>query len=249
MEVEACIRSSSGAMGTPNGLTSSVLPESGNEPSLDFIDESRKETKEPPHKLDQRYFRMVKSHIRHGRNDKLLDLVKSNPDRRVNLMEDTLLHIVIACGKTDLAKSLIGQMGAVHLKAKSWNGDTPLHVAAAVGDCEVATELVRNNKEIIRERNLKLETPLHKAALYGQRDMFWCLIEGDNDCFKDRREDGATVLHCAIMGNAPCKFNTNNPQNTWRDSIDLASHQNLASCSACIGNCKAISRADHVTEC
>ncbi|CAD5194417.1 unnamed protein product [Musa acuminata subsp. malaccensis] len=190
-------------MGTPNGLTSSVFPESGNEPSLDYIDERRKETKEPPHKLDQRYFRMVKSHIRHGRNDKLLDLVKSNPDRRVNLMEDTLLHIVIACGKTDLAKSLIGQMGAVHLKAKSWNGDTPLHVAAAVGDCEVATELVRNNKEIIRERNLKLETPLHKAALYGQRDMFWCIIEEDNDCFKDRREDGATVLHCAIMGNAP----------------------------------------------
>ncbi|CAL9767546.1 unnamed protein product [Musa acuminata subsp. burmannicoides] len=189
-------------MGTPNGLTSSVFPESGNEPSLDYI-ESRKETKEPPHQLDQRYFRMVKSHIRHGRNDKLLDLVKRNPDRRVNLMEDTLLHIVIACGKTDLAKSLIGQMGAVHLKAKSWNGDTPLHVAAAVGDCEVATELVRNNKEIIRERNLKLETPLHKAALYGQRDMFWCLIEEDNDCFKDRREDGATVLHCAIMGNAP----------------------------------------------
>ncbi|URD91347.1 ANK, partial [Musa troglodytarum] len=37
----------------------------------------------------------------------------------------------------------------------------------------VATELVRNNKDIIKERNSKLETPLHKAALYGHRDMFW----------------------------------------------------------------------------
>ncbi|URD91357.1 ANK [Musa troglodytarum] len=40
-------------------------------------------------------------------------------------------------------------------------------------DGEVATELVRNNKDIIKERNSKLETPLHKAALYGHRDMFW----------------------------------------------------------------------------
>ncbi|URD91345.1 ANK [Musa troglodytarum] len=186
----------------------SVRAGSGNEPSLDY-NESRKETEdskgknEPPHKLDRRYFRKVNSLIRHGRTEELLNLATKDPLRRVNLMEDTLLHIAIACGKTHLARSLIKQMNADALTAKSWYGDTPLHVAAAVGDCEVATELVRNNKDIIKERNSKLETPLHKAALYGHRDMFWCLINEDNDRFKDRRKGGATVLHCAIMGNAP----------------------------------------------
>ncbi|RRT50521.1 hypothetical protein B296_00008898 [Ensete ventricosum] len=234
-------------MASPYGAPS-VLGESGNEPSQDRSDDSNK-TKQPPHKLDLRYFGKVKSLIRHGKTEELLNLATTYPDRKVNLMEDSLLHIVIACGKTDLAKSLIGQKQA-DIMATNWYGDTPLHVAATVGDCEVATELVRKNKNIIRKRNSKLETPLHKAALYGHRDMFWCLSNEDNDCFKDRREDGATVLHCAIMGNAPCKFNTNNPrQYIRRDSIVLASHQNLASCSACIGNRKTISRADHVTEC
>ncbi|CAL9081258.1 unnamed protein product [Musa textilis] len=104
-------------------------------------------------------------------------------------MNDTLLHVVIACNETDLAKRIIQQMPVETLAAMNLYGDTALHVAAAV--------------DLIGEHNLKQETPLHKAAFYGHRDMFWCLVNEGQGSPYERREDGATMLHCAIMGNAP----------------------------------------------
>ncbi|CAL9138459.1 unnamed protein product [Musa acuminata var. zebrina] len=89
------------------------------------------------------------------------------------------------------------------LAAKNLYGDTALHVAAAVGNSEVAKELFRRSEDLIGEQNLKQETPLHKAAFYGHHDMFWCLVDEGNGSPYERREDGATMLHCAIMGNEP----------------------------------------------
>ncbi|XP_064995422.1 uncharacterized protein LOC135631609 [Musa acuminata AAA Group] len=158
---------------------------------------------EPPHFLDVALFHRLNSLI-HRENvdeDELLNLV--GRDNRVNLMNDPLLSVVIACKKPKLAVRLIGKISSNDiLEAYNYNGDTALHVAAAMDDKEVASELIRRVPVLVRVRNGKQEIPLHKAALYGQKDMFWLLVE-KNSSPEARREDGATMLHCAIMGNAP----------------------------------------------
>ncbi|RRT50520.1 hypothetical protein B296_00008895 [Ensete ventricosum] len=176
------------------------------DPSLahtDSIQEGTAEDADPPHKLDRKHFLTVKSHICLKKHKELLALAEKDPCRRVNLMTDTLLHVVIACNKTDLAKSIIRQMQVEKLLVKNLYGDTALHVAAAVGDSEVAKELFDKREDLIGEQNLKQETPLHKAAFYGHHEMFWCLVDQGKGSPYERREDGATMLHCAIMGNAP----------------------------------------------
>ncbi|THU45519.1 hypothetical protein C4D60_Mb02t18770 [Musa balbisiana] len=161
------------------------------------------EDADPLHVLNRRHFLTVKSRIRQKKHEALLALAVEDPGRPVNLMNDTLLHVVIACNKTDLAKSIILQMPVETLAAKNLYGDTALHVAAAVGNSEVARELFGKREDLVGEQNLKQETPLHKAAFYGHRDMFWCLVNEANGSPYERREDGATMLHCAIMGNEP----------------------------------------------
>ncbi|CAL9202311.1 unnamed protein product [Musa hybrid cultivar] len=161
------------------------------------------EDADPLHVLNRRHFLTVKSRFRQRKHEALLALAVEDPGRPVNLMNDTLLHVVIACNKTDLAKSIILQMPVETLAAKNLYGDTALHVAAAVGNSEVARELFSKREDLIGEQNLKQETPLHKAAFYGHHDMFWCLVDEGNGSPYERREDGATMLHCAIMGNEP----------------------------------------------
>ncbi|CAL9767549.1 unnamed protein product [Musa acuminata subsp. burmannicoides] len=170
--------------------------------NTDSIHDGTEDT-DPLHLLNRRYFLTVKSHFRQRKHEALLALAVEDPGRPVNLMNDTLLHVVIACNKTDLAKSIILQMPVETLAAKNLYGDTALHVAAAVGNSEVARELFSKREDLIGEQNLKQETPLHKAAFYGHHDMFWCLVDEGNGSPYERREDGATMLHCAIMGNEP----------------------------------------------
>ncbi|CAL9202309.1 unnamed protein product [Musa hybrid cultivar] len=175
------------------------------DPSLAHTDSIQDGTEDadPPHELNRKHFLTVKSHIRQKKHKELLALAEEDPGRPVNLMNDTLLHVVIACNKADLAKSIILQMPVETLAAKNLYGDTALHVTAAVGNSEVAKELFDTREDLIGEQNLKQETPLHKAAFYGHHDMFWCLVDEGKGSPYDRREDGATMLHCAIMGNEP----------------------------------------------
>ncbi|XP_064993869.1 uncharacterized protein LOC108952191 isoform X2 [Musa acuminata AAA Group] len=160
-------------------------------------------SEEPPHALDEARFRLLNS-LLHRENvdaDELLNLV--GEDYPVNLMNDPLLSVVIACKKPKLAVRLIAKISSNDiLKAYNYNGDTALHVAAAMDDKEVALELIRRVPDLVHMRNRKQEIPLHKAALYGLQGMFKLLVD-ENSSPEARREDGATMLHCAIMGNAP----------------------------------------------
>ena len=72
---------------------------------------------------------------------------------------------------------------------------------------KMAAALIKKNKALLRARNKQMESPLHKAASYGKSDIFWSLEENGSVCYA-RRENGATVLHCAVMGNAPSKHST-----------------------------------------
>ncbi|KAG1354288.1 putative protein ACCELERATED CELL DEATH 6 [Cocos nucifera] len=121
----------------------------------------------------------------------------------VNLSEDPLLSVVIAYGKSKLAIELIEQMPPMNLMVGNFNGDTALHVAVAKGDESVVEALIENNDILLRSSNNQLEIPLHKAALFGQRRIFWNLVKKYHSSAHARRKDGATMLHLAIMGNAP----------------------------------------------
>ncbi|CAL9081260.1 unnamed protein product [Musa textilis] len=160
------------------------------------------ESAEPPHILDVARFRRLNLLINRENVDvnELLHLVEQ--DNHVNLMNDPLLSVVIACKKPKLAVLLIAKTSDARLTDSNYNGDTALHVAAAMDDRKVALELIRRMPDLVRKRNVKQEIPLHKAALYGLQDMFWLLVH-KNSSLEARREDGATMLHCAIMGNAP----------------------------------------------
>ncbi|CAL9782139.1 unnamed protein product [Musa acuminata subsp. burmannicoides] len=157
-------------------------------------------TEGPPHDLDLRHSRKLMSLIRREKYDELrMECQKTEP---VNFMEDPLLSVVIACKKTSLAMRLIRDLTTDQLMQYNFKGDTALHVAATVGDCQVARELFTRKGELVGVRNHNMETPLHKAALYGNWDMFFRLLSAGSDLFA-RKEDGNNVLHCAIMGNTP----------------------------------------------
>ncbi|XP_064993867.1 uncharacterized protein LOC103976203 [Musa acuminata AAA Group] len=163
-----------------------------------------------PSVFDVDHFCTVTSLIQQEKYEDLLPLAMKK-DPPLNLMEDPVLNVVIEYKKTDLAKRQIQNMPAEKKPAEkpgplwyaNYHGDTALHVAATVGDLDVAKALVRKNSELVSARNWKNETPLHKAALYGHETMFWDLVEMGSHAPDERREDGATVLHCAIMGSAP----------------------------------------------
>ncbi|KAJ3707019.1 hypothetical protein LUZ61_010724 [Rhynchospora tenuis] len=143
----------------------------------------------------------IDSAIRNKKLDYLLKLVKEDTGP-VNLSQDPLLSVVIAYEKSDIAIRLIDEMSAESMMAENYDGDTALHVAAAKGDVKVAAALAEMNPRLLGARNKHMEIPLHKAALFGEADVFWILVH-KNSPVDARREDGATMLHCAIMGNAP----------------------------------------------
>ncbi|XP_039121613.1 uncharacterized protein LOC120258315 [Dioscorea cayenensis subsp. rotundata] len=94
-------------------------------------------------------------------------------------------------------------MQPANLMAKNEVGDTALHVAAAMDSLSVATALIDKNPNLIEERNNKLETPLLKAALFGSAATFHKLKRQNRDGVHHRTLTGASVLHCAILGNNP----------------------------------------------
>lgn len=92
------------------------------------------------------------------------------------------------------------------LKMPNTRGDTPLHLAAAVGWESLCTLIASVDPNLIEIRNANGETPLFIAAHHGKLDTFVSL-HGIYKKAKDkadgslcRRKDGNTVLHSAISG-------------------------------------------------
>jgi len=105
--------------------------------------------------------------------------------------------------RSNLAIELLEEISGDKLLESNYNGNTALYVAAMEGDVKMAAALIKRNKDLLDARNKQLESPLHKAALCVCVCVcVWLLEENGGDWYA-RRENGATVLHCAIMGNAP----------------------------------------------
>ncbi|XP_074580795.1 uncharacterized protein LOC141837256 [Curcuma longa] len=166
-------------------------------------DDDKMEKFGPTIDFDQEHHQLINKLIREENSGELEKLARNPRGRLVNLMNDPLLSVVISCKKTQIALNLIGLLPDCQLEAANHNGDTALHVAATVGDREVAKALLSKCPQLAEQRNKKQEKPLHKAALYGRRDVFFLLVNKGESSPEDRTEDGANALHCAIMGNAP----------------------------------------------
>ena len=82
-------------------------------------------------------------------------------------------------------------------------GNTPLHLAASIGNVRMCLCIAREHRKLVDSRNNERETPLFLAALHGKKAAFLCLhglCDPNNHSNNSRRGDGETILHCAISG-------------------------------------------------
>ncbi|PSS06359.1 Serine/threonine-protein phosphatase 6 regulatory ankyrin repeat subunit C like [Actinidia chinensis var. chinensis] len=139
-------------------------------------------------------------------------------DAQITRTQDTALHVAVSSGKEDVVRELvdiISMTGDVAKKntlhVQNERGNTPLHLAAALGNVEMCRLIATEDAGLIGVRNKEKETPLFVAALNGKKDAFLCLhdliIPGGDENEKTKKgygycrsRDGQTILHVAIEG-------------------------------------------------
>ncbi|XP_062109137.1 uncharacterized protein LOC133819807 isoform X2 [Humulus lupulus] len=116
---------------------------------------------------------------------------------------DTALHIAVSNEKTEIALKLVEAIkeSAVLMKLANGKGNSPLHLAAMLGNLEVCKSLTSKNKcPLLTVRNKSGETPIFLAVLHGKRSVFFYYLNSKiNEEFL-RRKNGDNILHVAISG-------------------------------------------------
>ncbi|XAR54892.1 hypothetical protein NMG60_11030222, partial [Bertholletia excelsa] len=77
--------------------------------------------------------------------------------------------------------------------------DSPLHVAASVGNAEFALEIIQLKRSFGRKLNLDGLSPLHLALQNGNFEMVKRLIKFDNELVRVKGREGLTTLHYAAQ--------------------------------------------------
>nr|GMD66271.1 uncharacterized protein LOC109175152 [Ipomoea batatas] len=144
-------------------------------------------------------------------------------EAKITKSGDTVLHILINCyhpaGSKNLLQHIKDMVDILEdddealrvLKLQNDRGDTPLHLAARLGNTEICTHILSRAQkqgkayELIRDRNFKKETPLFLAAHRGKMEAFQFLLtvfkkENHNPIDICRQENGDTILHSALSG-------------------------------------------------
>ncbi|KAL6338295.1 hypothetical protein AAG906_018570 [Vitis piasezkii] len=142
------------------------------------------------------------SYAMQGKWEKVVDICKEDPwahDEKTTTSGDTALHIAVSDGREDVVVKLVQLMA-------HRNVNTPLHLAASVGNVRMCKCIAAEYPELVGVRNNENETPLFLAALHGMKDAFLCLSNicsstANNKVYEYlRRSDGENSLHCAITG-------------------------------------------------
>ncbi|KAK6239160.1 hypothetical protein QUC31_004629 [Theobroma cacao] len=147
-----------------------------------------------------------------GEWDAALEIYKNNPTVRVARIirsGDTALHISVSNVQEGVVQTLVDLISEQSeprkaLEIRNEQGNTPLHIAASLGNVKMCKCMAEADSWLLQVRNNDGETPLFVAALHGKKDAFLCL----NSCRQDKeagysyckRKDGENVLHCAISG-------------------------------------------------
>ena len=98
------------------------------------------------------------------------------------------LHDAIKAGELAAAEALISQEN--YINDIDFLAGSPLHVAATVGQADIASRLIAAGAEIdIREFGMN-ETPLHRAATFGRTEVLRILLAAgaDTDARNDRQK-------------------------------------------------------------
>lgn len=91
---------------------------------------------------------------------------------------DTVLHVAVGTGKAfQYVQKLVTLMHPKELEMVDRHGQTPLMVAAIIGNIEAATMLVRKNSDLLYIADTDGCLPIHRAAQYGQKDILLYLLK------------------------------------------------------------------------
>ncbi|XP_057461123.1 uncharacterized protein LOC130751544 [Actinidia eriantha] len=172
----------------------------------------------------QEIYKILSNYALKGDWDTILEIYQQFPevhDANITITHDTALHMAVLSGQEDVVKKLvhiismtgdrIGDAAKKAVNVQNERGNTPLHLAAAMGNVEMCKLLAKVDVKLITDvRNSESETPFFVAALNGKKDAFLCLhdliIPGGDENEKTtkgygycrRNHDGQTILHVAI---------------------------------------------------
>ncbi|CAK7346530.1 unnamed protein product [Dovyalis caffra] len=148
-----------------------------------------------------------------GQWDEVVAIYRDNTaayEARITKSGDTALHIAVNGGPEYVVQKLVdiiskqpNEVRRNGLKVANKRGNTPLHLAASMGNAKMCSCIASQERSLVGVRNNDNETPFFLAALHGKKDAFLCLY---NICGHDegrlyyRRKDGETILHVAISG-------------------------------------------------
>ncbi|KAJ9696075.1 hypothetical protein PVL29_008365 [Vitis rotundifolia] len=163
-----------------------------------------------------------------GKWNNVVKIYEKKPQARrakITRSGDTALHIAVSVRKESIVEKLVkcitdeeaneastslpegkgkqAEKSERPLEIANERGNTPLHLAASIGNFRMCLCIAGGHRELVGIRNSEKETPLFLAALHGKKEAFLCLHglckpgEHYNCC---RRGDGETILHCAISG-------------------------------------------------
>ncbi|XP_073226179.1 uncharacterized protein [Cicer arietinum] len=153
-------------------------------------------------------FESLFNYAMRGQWREVLEAYEKNPqvlEAKITKAEDTLLHISVyvsqTCFVTTLLDNISQNMSRNILRLQNSKGNTPLHVAAELGNVDICNNIVKRDHTLISCRNLEGETPLFLAAVHGKRDAFFCLHgrqQNKDDDSLSRKNNGDTILHSTI---------------------------------------------------
>ncbi|XP_034699168.1 uncharacterized protein LOC117924604 [Vitis riparia] len=141
--------------------------------------------------------------------EEVVDIIKEHSpcaSVRITTSKDTALHLAVSDGREEILEHLVqvlGDKAKDALKIKNDHGNTPLHLAATLGNKRMCQCITDVNKDLVGERNDDGHTPLFLTALYGKVDAFTffcqiCLPKGIQEYYRGAR--GESILHTAING-------------------------------------------------
>ncbi|XP_021279785.1 serine/threonine-protein phosphatase 6 regulatory ankyrin repeat subunit B-like [Herrania umbratica] len=147
-----------------------------------------------------------------GEWDVALELYKNNPTvhvAKISRSGDTALHIAVSNVQEGVVQKLVDLISEQSeprkaLEIKNEQGNTPLHIAASLGNVKMCKCMAEADSWLLQVRNNDGETPLFVAALHGKKDAFLCL----NSCCQDKE-----------AGYSYCK--RKDGENETKDSIDM----------------------------
>ena len=129
---------------------------------------------------------------------------------KIGKLKNTTLHIAVESQREDTVKQLVQITKSTWekpedvLSIENERGNTPLHLAASLGNIEMCKCITGEYKLLLGKRNKESETPLFLAVRHGKKDTFVWLYKEFEDDTKAHEccgiEGGGTVLYCAIEG-------------------------------------------------